>query len=307
MSAVVTPLAQLGWALDALGGGMCGLGELFGIELLCYSFMQRAIVAGVCVGVVAPLVGSFLVYRRMSLIGDALAHAAFAGVAIGLFLASTVSIAVSPYLTALVVAVLAALAIQLLVERTDADGDVSMAIVLSGGFALGTVLVSVSSGGISVSINQYLFGSLTTVTRQSASILVLLSVAVVAVVAVAYRPFLYATFDETAARVAGIDVGRYNRLLVVLTAVVVVAAMQIMGVILVAAMLVVPVAAAAHVADSFARAVALSVVAAEVAVLSGIGLSYSYGLAAGGTIVLVAIGVYGLAAAIGRVAPSIGR
>ena len=260
-------------------------------EMLGFAFMQRAFVAGLCIGVVAPLVGSFLVHRRMALIGDALAHTAFAGVAIGLLLGSALSIPVSPYLTALVVAVLAALAIQSIAEHTETYGDVSMAIVLSGGFALGTVLVS-AGGGIAVSINQYLFGSLSTVTSANVWVLLCLSALVVCLIALTYKQLLYVTFDETAARVAGFDVTRYNRLLVVLTALVVVAAMQIMGVILVAAMLVVPVAAASQVTRSFRESLWASVVAAELAVVLGITLSYAYGLAAGGIIVLVAIGIY---------------
>lgn len=260
-------------------------------EMLGFAFMQRAFVAGLCIGVVAPLVGNFLVHRRMALIGDALAHTAFAGVAIGLLLGSALSIPVSPYLTALVVAVLAALAIQSIAEHTETYGDVSMAIVLSGGFALGTVLVS-AGGGMAVSINQYLFGSLSTVTSANVWVLLCLSALIVCLIALTYKQLLYVTFDETAARVAGFDVTRYNRLLVVLTALVVVAAMQIMGVILVAAMLVVPVAAASQVTRSFRESLWTSVVAAELATVLGITFSYAYGLAAGGIIVLVAIGIY---------------
>ncbi|WP_338730309.1 metal ABC transporter permease [Haladaptatus sp. DJG-WS-42] len=282
---------------------MCALTAPFGIEMLCLPFMQRAFIAGVAIGVVAPLIGSFLVHRQLSLIGETLAHTAFSGVAIGLFLSSALAIAVSPYLTALVVAVIAALLIQVISEYTDAYGDVSMAIVLAGGFALGTVIIT-ATGGIAVSINQYLFGSLSTVTRESTGILVVLSVVVCAVIALTYRQLLFITFDETAARVASLNVRGYNRLLVVLTAVVVVAAMQLMGVILVAAMLVVPVAAAAQVARSFKQSVWYSILAAEFAVIVGITLSYVYDLATGGVIVLVAIAVYAGAVVVGKLGAS---
>nr|WP_227378394.1 metal ABC transporter permease [Haladaptatus halobius] len=257
-------------------------------EMLSYRFMRLAFVAGLCVGLVAPLVGSFLVHRGMALIGDTLAHSAFAGVSVGVFLGS-LNVVVSPYLTALVVSVLAALAIQALAEHTDAYGDVSMAIVLSGGFALGSVLISVSDGGIAVGIDQYLFGSLATVTSENVRVMVALSALVVGVIGVTRRQLFAVTFDETAAHVSGIPVQRYNRLLVVLTSLVVVAAMQIMGVILVAAMLVVPVAVASQIARSFRQSIVLGVIVGEIAVVIGIMLSYAYGLAAGGTIVLVAI------------------
>jgi len=142
-----------------------------------------------------------------------------------------------------------------------------------------------------VGINAYLFGSLATVSRASTGLLLAMSVLVVAVVAVAYRPLAYVTFDEVGARAAGLDVGRYNRLLVVLTAVVVVGSMQIMGVILVAAMLVIPVAAATAV-SGFRRSVVAAVVAGQLATLTGTTLSYNYDVAAGGSIVLVAITIF---------------
>ncbi|WP_224270748.1 metal ABC transporter permease [Haloprofundus salinisoli] len=282
---------------------MCAATRPLGIEILCYQFMQQAFVAGLCVGVVAPLIGSFLVHREMAFIGDTLAHTAFAGVAIGLFLGSAFEIAVSPYVTALVAAVLSALVIELIADYTDAYGDVSMAIVLSGGFALGTVIISLTDGGIAVGISQYLFGSLSTVTLENTSVLLLLSALVVGVVGLTYKQLLFVTFDETAARVARVNVPLYNRLMVMLTALVVVAAMQIMGVILVAAMLVVPVAAAAQVARSFRESVLVAVVVGELAVLFGLTASYQYGVAAGGAIVLVAITLYAVAIAADRVAP----
>ncbi|WP_129112927.1 metal ABC transporter permease [Halegenticoccus tardaugens] len=307
VTAVSGGFVAVGGVIDALGDGlqfvgdvMCLAGDAAGLDMLCYSFMQQAFVAGICVGLVAPLVGSFLVHRDMAFIGDTLAHSAFAGVAVGLFVGSISSVSVSPYLTALVVAVIAALSIDLIAEYTDAYGDVPMAIVLSGGFALGTVLVSLTDGGIAVSISQYLFGSLSTVTLDNAVILVLLTVVVTGVVAATYKQLLFVTFDETAARVARLNVTLYNRLLVVLTALVVVAAMQIMGVILVAAMLVVPVAAAAQVAHSFKGSVVFSILVGELAVLVGLTLSYFYGVAAGGTIVIVAIGLYACAVVLDR-------
>ncbi|QLG26363.1 metal ABC transporter permease [Halorarum halophilum] len=283
-----------------MGSFTIQLGGFVG-EMLGYTFMRRAFVAGVCIAFVAPLVGSFLVHRQLAMIGDTLAHAAFAGVAIGLFLSSVLGTVVSPYLAALVVAVVAALLIQILSEHTDVYNDVSMAIVLAGGFALGTVLISLTSGGIAVGINEYLFGSLSTLRRGDVEILVGLTVLVAAVVLLSYRKLLYVTFDESAAHIAGIDVDRMNRLLVVLTALVVVGAMQMMGVILVAAMLVVPVAAATQLARSFKHSLLLAIAAAQVAVLSGTTLSYAHGIAAGGTIVLVAIGVYLVAALVGRI------
>ena len=270
------------------------------VEMLGFSFMQRALLAGLFVAILAPLVGSFLVYRRMAFIGDTLAHVAFAGVAIGVYVREVVGLSgVTPFLSALVVSALAALLIQFLSDRTGAYNDVSMAIVLSGGFALGTVVISLT-GGIAVSISQYIFGSISTVSWQHVRIMAALTVLVGGVVAVSYKHLLYITFDESAARVARLDVDLQNSLLVVLTALVIVAAMQIMGVILVAAMLVVPVAAAGQIAPSFKASVLIAIVLAEISVFSGVTLSYTHDVAASGAIVLVAIGLYAAAAAADR-------
>jgi zinc transport system permease protein len=276
---------------DIWGSVLDAVAALTGIEMLGFPFMQRAYLAAICIALIGPLVGSFLVHREMAMIGDTLAHSAFAGVAAGLFVNSLAAVTVPPLLSALVVAALAALLVQSLIDYAGAYRDTSLAIVLTGSFAVGSVLVTATGGGIAVGINAYLFGSLATVSRANAAILLAMSVVVVAAVAAFYRPLLYVTFDEVGARAAGLSVTRYNQLLAVLTAVVVVGAMQIMGVILVAAMLVIPTAAATSI-RGFKRSIAGAIAAGLVATLSGVTLSYLYDVAAGGTIVLVAIAVY---------------
>jgi zinc transport system permease protein len=282
--------------LDAVLEGLWGslldvLASLTGIEMLASSFMQRAYLAAICVALIGPLVGAFLVHREMAMIGDTLAHSAFAGVAAGLFVNSVFALSVPPLLTALVVAAIAALLVQALVEHADAYRDTSLAIVLTGSFAVGSVLITATDGGIAVGINAYLFGSLATVSRVNAGILVGMSLVVVTAVTVTYRPLLHVTFDEMGARAAGLDAARYNRLLAVLTALIVVSAMQIMGVILVAAMLVIPVAAATSV-DGFKRSILASIAVGQFATITGVTVSYWYDVAAGGTIVLMAIAAY---------------
>lgn len=294
-------LGPVYWLLEDWSWLMFRLAEETGLELLQYQYMHRAVLVGLCIGVMAPLIGTFLVHRQLALIGDALAHTAFAGVAVGLFLNAVLDFGVSPYLTAIIVAMIAALCIELISEVTDAYNDVSMAIVLSTGFALGTTLISLNAGGLSVGIDQYLFGNLATVSRENAAILLVLFAVIVSTVAVARNQLLYVTFDETAAEVAGIPVDWYNRTMVVLTALVVVGAMQIMGVILVAAMLVVPVAGATQISRSFTGSLLSSVVLAELAVIVGIGLSYYGKATAGGVIVLVAVAIYVICVVLGRV------
>ena len=301
---VFTPLY---WLLDLWSWFMSWLWKLTGLGMLQYEFMHRAILVGLCIGVMAPLIGTFLVHRQLALIGDALAHTGFAGVAVGLFVNAVFDLGVSPYLTAVIVAMIAALLIELISEATDAYNDVSMAIVLSTGFALGTTLISINAGGLAVGVNQFLFGNLSTVSPDSASILLVLFALVVGVVGVTRNQLLYVTFDETAAAVSGLSVSWYNRIMVMLTAMVVVGAMQIMGVILVAAMLVVPVAGAAQVSRSFTESLLVSIVLAELAVILGIAVSYYGGATAGGVVVLVAVGIYVLAVVAGKLHTALGE
>ena len=282
----------LRFLLDDLWGSLLDLlADLTGIDVLGFPFMQRAYLAAVCIALIGPLVGSFLVHREMAMIGDTLAHSAFAGVAAGLFVNATFGVTVAPLLSALIVAAVAALLVQTLIDYAGAYRDTSLAIVLATSFAVGSILVTATDGGIAVGINAYLFGSLATVSRVNAAILLILSVVVTVGITAAYRPLLYVTFDEVGARAAGLNVVRYNQLLAVLTAVVVVGAMQIMGVILVAAMLVIPVAATTSV-RGFKRSIVAAVGVGLFSTVSGVTVSYLYDVAAGGTIVLVATGVY---------------
>jgi zinc transport system permease protein len=285
---------------DVWGAALGAVAEATGVGMLGSPFLQRAYLAAICIALIGPLVGTFLVHREMAMIGDTLAHSAFAGVAAGLFVNAVFSTSVPPLLTALLVAAVAAVLVQTLVDHAGAYRDTSLAIVLTGSFAVGSVLITATGGGgIAVGIDAYLFGSLATVSRANVGVLLAMSVVVVGVVTVAYRPLLYVTFDPVGARAAGLDVARYNRLLAVLTAVVVVGAMQIMGVILVAAMLVVPVAAAS-VVDGFKPSIAAAVVAGQIATVAGVTLSYLYDVAAGGVIVLVAIAVYAAVTSVDR-------
>lgn len=281
------------WLLtDVYGTGMNVLSEVLGVQMLGYPYMQRAYLAAVCIGVIGPLVGTFLVHRELSMLADTLAHTAFAGVAVGLFLNTVLSLSLSPLLTAMIVAIGTALIVELLIDHAEAYSDTSLAIVLTTGFALGSVLITMTDGGIAVGIDAYLFGSLSTVSKENVGLLVVMGLLISGLVTVAYRPLLYVTVDAAAARAARINVRLYKRLMVVLTALVVVSAMQIMGVILVAAMLVVPVATAGFVAQSFKQSILLAILAAEFAVLSGVTLAYVYGIAAGGSIVLSAATLY---------------
>ena len=270
---------------------------LLGTNVFRHPFTWRALATGTLVGIVGPLVGTYLVHRQMALIGETLAHTAFAGVAVGLLFVAATGWQGSLLVVALLVSALGALGLQWLTEHTDSYGDVPIAIVLTGSFAVGTLLISWGRDvvAIAIDIEGFLFGSLAIVTASGARLVSVLSVAVVAVVLYNYKQFLFITFDEQAARVARLNVAWYNALLVVMTAVVVVGAMQILGVILVAGLLVIPVAAASQVARSFRETLYLSILIGQISVLGGLGVAISRSLPPGGSIIVIAIAVYLLA------------
>ncbi|ADD05577.1 ABC-type transport system permease protein (probable substrate zinc) [Natrialba magadii ATCC 43099] len=292
--AVIGSYAELLLGLFLTGGAW--LDTSLGTNVFQYFFTWRVIATGVLVGIAAPLIGTFLIHRQMALIGETLAHTAFTGVAIGVLLVAVTGWTGSLLFVALIVSVLGALVLQWLTEHTAAYGDVPIAIVLSGSFAIGTLLVSWSRDFASVSLNieGFLFGSLAIITAEGTRMVAILTVAVVAVVAVTYKQLLFITFDEQAARVARLNVDRYNTLLIGMAAVIVVGAMQILGVILVAAMLVIPVATASQIANSFRETLLLSVLFGQGAVLGGLAFSIRTNLPPGGSIVVAGIVFYGL-------------
>lgn len=281
---------------DVFWGAACTTADTW---LVCSGFLQRGFTAGVLIGITAPIVGAYLVNRQMALIGEALAHTAFGGVAIGLFVGAAVPSVDYPLVFALVAAAIAALGMQYIAVKTDGYADIPIAIMLTGGFAVG---IAVISYGVvfSATVESYLFGDILFVPFENVQLMVGLTLIVAATVALTHKQLLFITFDREAARLARINVWFYDTLLIVLTALVVVAAMQILGAILVAGMLVIPVAAAMQLTSSFNQGILLSVLLGQVAIFGGIFLSYYWNIATGAMIIIVAIVVY-LGAIISRI------
>jgi zinc transport system permease protein len=259
-------------------------------------FMQRALVAGVVVGIFAPMIGTFLVQKRMSLIGDGIGHVAFAGVGAGLYAS------IYPLWPALAFAIAGALGVEWLRARRKAGGDLALALFFYSGIALGVVFAS-ARGGIGTSVLGYLFGQPLTVDPTEVVMILALGVVVVSVI-VGLRRLLFAVVtDEDWSRIAGLPVGGANALLAVLTAVAVVAAMQVVGILLVAALMVLPVASAQLLAGSFSATLRSAVAVGVGSVVVGLAASRFWGLAPGGSIVLVAAAVFLAVATIRRSVP----
>ncbi|WP_114906051.1 metal ABC transporter permease [Ornithinimicrobium murale] len=255
-------------------------------EILSFDFMRNALLAALLVGAVAPLVGIFLVQRRLSLIGDGLGHVALAGVAVGILLDN------QPIITALIAAVLAGVAVEVIRARGRASGDIALAVMFYGGIAAGVVIINRVDGSQSANLTSYLFGAITTTSRGDLMVFGVLS-AVILVVTVTLRQRLFlAAGDEEYARASGLPVMALNITLSVLTAVTVVVSMRVVGLLLISALMIVPNAAAQQVARSFRAATVWAVLFGVLSAVGGVVTSFYADTAAGGTIVLLAIGIF---------------
>ena len=263
------------------------------MSILEFDFMRRALVAAVLVGLAAPAIGTFLVQRRLALMGDGIGHIALTGVALGFLLGT------APVLTAIVVASLGAIAIELVRERGRASGDVALALMFYGGIAGGVLLIGLSPGGSSATLVSYLFGSLSSVSTGDLAVIVGLSLAVLAVVAVFGRELFAVCLDEEVARVAGLPVRFLNLLVAVSAAVTVTVAMRVVGLLLVSALMVVPVATSQQVTRSFRSTLLLACLLGAVASVSGLVLAFYADVAPGAATVVLALGGFIVAVAIG--------
>jgi zinc transport system permease protein len=264
-------------------------------ELLQYEFMRRALIAAVLVGLVTPIIGTFLVQRRLALLGDGIGHIALTGVALGL-LTST-----SPVLTAAVVATAGAIVMELVRVRTRTSGDVALALLFYGGIAGGVLLIGLTPGASNATLTSYLFGSVSTVGEQDIWIVGVLAVGVVAVLAVFGRELFVLCQDEEVARAHGLPVRFLSILLAVTAALTVVIAMRVVGVLMVSALMIVPVAAAQQLSRSFRVTVGLAVLIGLLSSLGGLTTAFYSDLAPGATIVLLALASFCLAVLVGGV------
>ena len=256
--------------------------------MLDLEFMRLAFAAGAIVGVLAPVVGFFLVQRQLSLIGDGIGHVAFAGVAAGYLLG------ISPVWTALAAAIVGAVGIEWLRARRQAAGDQALALVFYTGIAAGVVLIS-AAGALNANLFSYLFGSILTVTRRDLLTITVLGFGALALIAVLLRSLLAVSIDEEGARVAGLPVPILNGAVSMLAALTIGISMRIVGILLIAALMVLPVVAAQRIAWSLRSTIGLGVVVGLASVLAGLSISYYADLPPGGTIVLTATGFFLLA------------
>jgi zinc transport system permease protein len=250
------------------------------LEALSYGFMQKALVAGIAVGIICSFMGTFLVLRRYSLFGDGIAHVAFGGISVGLFLG------VFPLWTAFIVSIFGGLGLQKLRQSTKISGDAAVAVVLSSGFAVGVILVS-ASGGFSVDLFSFLFGSILLISNEDLIMILAISSGVIATLVVLQKQFLHLTFNE----LGGLRTTLLNYAFVILASITVVTSFRLVGMLLISALIVIPNITAMMFGKGFKKTVGISLGISVFSVITGILVSYYLNVAASGTIVIIAVGI----------------
>ncbi|NRQ50210.1 metal ABC transporter permease [Aeromicrobium stalagmiti] len=263
------------------------------MDLLNYEFMQRALIAAVFTGLTAPAIGTFLVQRRLALLGDGIGHVALTGVALGLLTG------IAPLITAVLIASAGAIVIELLRMYGRTSADVALAMLFYGGIAGGVLLINLADESAST-LNRYLFGAITTVSVADLWLVAILG-AIVLLLTIGLSPQLFAVCqDEEHARVSGVPVRLYGLLIAVLAAVTITVAMRTVGLLLVSALMVVPVATAQQLTRSFRATHLVAMVLGLLAAVLGVVASYEVDTPPGPTIVMLALLAFGVAV-LGRV------
>jgi manganese/iron transport system permease protein len=263
------------------------------IEPFTYTFMARALIVSVLVGIICPILGSYVVARGLAFMGDALAHAVLPGLVIGFL------IGVSPFAAAVPAGIIVALLIGYLAQRTGVGEDTTIGILFAGFFALGLVLLTTAEG-ISVDLEDLLLGQVLAVSDADVYVTAVLTAVVVALLYVFHKELVFTSFDRLGAAVAGLPTARLDYLLLVLLATVIVIALQAVGIVLVMAMLITPAATAYLLVRSFVPVMVVGALLGVVSVVAGLYLSFHLNLPSGPAMTLVATAFFVLAAAFRR-------
>lgn len=254
-------------------------------DIFQYDFIIRGFEAGIIIGLIAPLIGLFLVLRRYSLIADTLSHVSLAGVAVGLLLK------INPIITAILASVLSSVVIERLRLSKKVYGESALAIFLSGSLALAIIILSLAHG-FNVDLFNYLFGSIVTVKQTDIYLILSLGVVVILAILLLFKELVFVTFDEEAAQVSGINARVINVILITLAATTVALAIPIVGVLLIAALIVIPVVAALQLNKSFKQTIIYAEIISLFSVITGLFASFYLNLAPGGAIVLISLAIF---------------
>lgn len=258
-------------------------------DFLTYDFLRHTFFTGLLIGIIGPLLGAFLVVRRLSLLADALSHVTLAGIAFGLFIEKKMVIPfMTPFYGGMVFSVFGSILIEKLRGIYKGYQELGIPIILSAGVGLSVIFISLANG-FNTDLFGYLFGSVSAVSKQDFLTIFIMVIIIVLLIGLFYKELMTLSFDEEHATVSGIHSKRIHFLFIVLTACVIAASIRIVGVLLVSALMTLPVAAAMRLAKSFKQLVTLSIVFGELSIIAGLITGYYLNIPPGGTIVVVAL------------------
>ncbi|HLS60699.1 MAG TPA: metal ABC transporter permease [Virgibacillus sp.] len=258
-------------------------------DFLQFDFLRNTFLTGLLIGIIAPLLGTFLVVRRLSLLADALSHVTLAGIAFGLFIEKKTALPlITPLYSGMFFSVIGAVLIEKLRNVYQSYQELGIPIILSGGVGLSVIFISLANG-FNNDLFNYLFGSVSAVSQNDLLSILGITIIILIVISIFYKELLTLSFDEEHATVSGIHSKRIHFLFIVLTALVIAASIRIVGVLLVSALMTLPVAAAMKFAKSFKQLIFLSILFGELAVIAGLITGYYMSIPPGGTIVMIAI------------------
>lgn len=248
--------------------------------------MQRAFQASFLISLIAPILGLFLILRRQSLMADTLSHVSLAGVALGML------IGVNPTLTNILVVVAVAILLEYLRLIYRSYSEISIAILMSGGMAVALVLMGLNGGGNTLTVDQFLFGSIVTISQEQVWMLLALTIIIGVLYSIFRKPMYILTFDEDTAYTAGLPIKLMSILFNVLTGITIAVIMPIVGALLVSAILILPAAISMRLSKSFTGVILIGIVIAAFGMITGLISSYQYGTPPGATITIIFIGVF---------------
>ena len=236
------------------------------LEILSHDFMVRALIGSVLLSVTAPILGMFVVSRRISLVGDTLSHLAFAGIAIGVFLDFF------PLLTTITFSIIASLLLLKLMQSNTLNSDAVLAVFFSSSMAVGTVLLSLSQQIIN--INEILFGSLLWITNVDIIYQFIVAISIIAVTTFSYKKWFMLSIDQDLSRINNTNVNFYDNLLIVLTSILIVVSVRMVGVLLISSLLVLPILIALQLTNNFRNTIFIAIGVSLLCSLSGVTSSY---------------------------------
>ncbi|HLS66809.1 MAG TPA: metal ABC transporter permease [Pseudogracilibacillus sp.] len=257
-------------------------------DFIQFEFLRYTFLTGVLIAIIAPLLGTFLVVRRLSLLADALSHVTLAGIAFSLFIEKQFFLPLNPLYGGMGFSVIGAVLIEKLRSVYKAYEEIGIPIILSGGVGLSVIFIALANG-FNTDLFHYLFGSVSAVSEADFISILIITMIVLTLIIALYKELLTLSFDEEHAVVSGIRANIIHFVFIVLAALVIAASIRIVGVLLVSALMTLPVASAMRLAKSFKQLIFYSIVFAEVAVIFGIISGYYFNIPPGGTIVVIAV------------------